>query len=588
MTPRPDLNRLCADQLRTLATTLFEGMDRKERELHYAKALNEKLTHELALLRRHRFARRSEQRASTQGRLLDELIDSDIAGLEAELAQAQPANTTPPRTSPKRAPLPPQLPRTLIPHEPDHTHCRCGCALKRIGEDISEKLDYVPGTFTVERHIRGKWVCEHCETLIQAPVPPQVIDKGIPTTGLLAQVLVAKYADHLPLYRQERIFERAGLAIPRSTLAEWVGRCGVALQPLADALRETILSHPVVHADETPVPMLSPGKKKTHRAYIWAYCTTPYAKTRAVVYDFAPSRAGEHARTFLGDWQGKLVCDDYSGYKAGFGRGVTEIGCLAHARRKFFELHATNKSTLAASALETIGQLYEIERQARELDDGQRCLLRQQRAGPLLENFHAWLLMQRQKVPDGSATARAIDYSLKRWRALTRYLEDGAVPIDNNWVENQIRPWALGRSNWLFAGSLRSGQRAAAVMSLIQSARMNGLDPYAYLRDVLARLPTQMVSRIYDLLPCNWKLEQKSGFPIAYESSSQFPLQIMYDFSVTFSKVESGSESHSIASSLGSFKLTITAFLPAPTSIELNLDESKISLRSAINLLNDT
>ncbi|MCB1805647.1 MAG: IS66 family transposase [Candidatus Competibacteraceae bacterium] len=476
MTPRPDLNRLCADQLRTLATTLFEGMDRKERELHYAKALNEKLTHELALLRRHRFARRSEQRASTQGRLLDELIDSDIAGLEAELAQAQPANTTPPRTSPKRAPLPPQLPRTLIPHEPDHTHCRCGCALKRIGEDISEKLDYVPGTFTVERHIRGKWVCEHCETLIQAPVPPQVIDKGIPTTGLLAQVLVAKYADHLPLYRQERIFGRAGLALPRSTLAAWVGTCGVQLQPLVDALRGRLLEHPVLHADETPVRMLAPGQKKTHKAYVWAYSTTPFADLKAVVYDFAPNRAGEHARTFLGGWQGKLVCDDYAGYKAGFGNGITEIGCMAHARRKFYDLHVANKSSLAAQALDAIQRLYEVERDAQNLSPDKRQKHRAERARPVADALSG------------------------RW----------AVPIDNNWVENQIRPWALGRANWLFAGSLRSGQRAAAVMTLIQSAKLNGHDPYAYLKDVLARLPTQKNNAIDELLPHYWTPASKS------------------------------------------------------------------------------
>lgn len=219
----------------------------------------------------------------------------------------------------------------------------------------------MPGEFTVERHIRGKWACAQCETLIQAPVPSQVIDKGVPTAGLLAQVLEAKYPDHLPLYRQERTFARAGFAIPRSTLAEWVGACGLHLQPLVDALRSTLLEHNVLHVDETPVSMLAPGKKKTHKAYVWAYCTTPFSDLKAVVYNFAPTRAGEHARNFLGDWQGKLVCDDYSGYKAGFGNGITEIGCMAHARRKFYDLHEANQSTLAAQALEYIGQLYMID-----------------------------------------------------------------------------------------------------------------------------------------------------------------------------------------------------------------------------------
>ena len=208
-----------------------------------------------------------------------------------------------------------QRPRTDIHHEPQSTVCPCGCALARIGEDVAEKLDYTPGVFTVERHIRGKWVCAQCETLSQAPVPAHVIDKGIPTARLLAQVLVAKYQDHLPLYRQEAIFGRAGVAIARSTLAQWVGQCGVVLQPVADALRAEVLTHPVLHADETPVAMLDPGAGKTARAYVWSYSVGAYDPIKAVVYDFADSRAGKHAERFLGEWRGTLVCDDYSGYK---------------------------------------------------------------------------------------------------------------------------------------------------------------------------------------------------------------------------------------------------------------------------------
>ena len=223
--------------------------------------------------------------------------------------------------------------------------------LERIGEDVSEKLDYTPGVFEVERHIRGKWVCRRCEPLIQAPVPPHIIDKGIPTAGLLAQVLIAKYLDHVPLYRQESIFERAGLALPRSTLAQWVGACGVKLQPLVDALKAMLLTRAVLHADETPVPMLKPGLGRTHRAYLWSYSTSEYDELPAVVYDFADSRSGLHAREFLGTWSGKLVCDDYSGYKALFERGVIEIGCMAHARRKFHDLYANHRSDIAEEAL---------------------------------------------------------------------------------------------------------------------------------------------------------------------------------------------------------------------------------------------
>ena len=392
----------------------------------------------------------------------------------------------------------------MIHHEPDDTHCACGCRLQRIGEDVSEKLDYTPGVFTVDQHVRGKWACRHCETLIQAPVRAQVIDKGIPTAGLLAHVMVAKFADHLPLYRQEKIFARAGLAIPRSTLAQWVGQAGVQLQPLVDALREVVLAQRVVHADETPVQMLAPGEKKTHRAYVWAYSSTPFSALKAVVYDFSPSRAGEHARNFLSTWKGKLVCDDFAGYKAGFELGITEIGCMAHARRKFFDLHVANKSQLAEQALHSISGLCEVERHAKDRSDEDRWRLRQEAAVPIAEKLHEWMLAQRELVPDGSATAKALDYSLKRWVALTRYLEDGAVPIENNQIDNLIRPWARGRSNWLFAGSLRSGMRAAAIMSLIQSARINGHDPYAYLKDVLARLPTQRASEIEQLPPHRW------------------------------------------------------------------------------------
>ncbi|WP_339464998.1 IS66 family transposase [Pseudomonas sp. EA_65y_Pfl2_P74] len=505
MTPSPNLDHMTPDQLRAFAAQLLSQVDTMGKKIQRIETVNEQLTHEIALFKRNKFAKRSEQLSPHQGSLLDDLLDTDIAAIEAELkAVNPPAAPAERRQQPKRAPLPQQFPRTVIRHEPESTQCVCGCQLQRVGEDVSEKLDYTPGVFTVEQHVCGKWACRECETLIQAPVPAQVIDKGIPTAGLLAHVMVAKFADHLPLYRQEKIFGRAGLAIARSTLAQWVGQTGVQLQPLVDALRETVLAQGVIHADETPVQMLAPGQKKTHRAYVWAYCTTPFSPLKAVVYDFSPSRAGEHARNFLGQWNGKLVCDDFAGYKASFQQGTTEIGCMAHARRKFFDLHATNKSQLAEKALHSIGGLYEIERQARDMNDEDRRRIRQEKAAPILNALHTWMLAQRDLVPEGSAIAKALDYSLKRWMALARYANDGAVPIDNNQCENQIRPWALGRSNWLFAGSLRSGKRAAAIMSLIQSARLNGHDPYAYLKDVLSRLPTQKLSKITELLPHKW------------------------------------------------------------------------------------
>ena len=495
-----DLNQMSEEQLRAMMTRLLG-------ELRHSQALCAKLTHENALLKRMKFAAKSEHFNTEQRSLLDDEIEADLAAVSEEIAQLQPPQAAPAaKAQPKRQPLPAELPRKIIHHDPASTTCACGCQLKRIGEDIAEKLDYEPGVFTVERHIRSKWACTQCETITQAPVDAHVIDKGIPTAGLLAQVLVAKYADHLPLHRQEAMFGRAGLAIPRSTLAQWVGICGVRLQPLVDALKDEILQSAVLHADETPVAMLKPGKGSTHRAYLWAYAAGAFEDIRAVVYDFCESRAGEHARKFLGHWQGSLVCDDFSGYKQSFIQGgVTEAGCLAHARRKFFDLHAANQSQLAQLALEQIGKVYDIERQAKDRSTQDRLEMRQKHSQPILDALYQWMVRQRQQLPDSCATAKALDYSIRRWAALTRFTTNGQLPVDNNWIENQIRPIAVGRNNWLFAGSLRAGQRAAAVMSLIQSAKLNGHDPFAYLKDVLTRLPVHKNSQIGELLPHRWQ-----------------------------------------------------------------------------------
>ena len=501
-----DLESLSEPQLRDATRDLLDTVEALKNEVLFKSTRIEQLTYELARYKRLRFDRASEKLDRTQASLLEEALDEDLCALEEELEQLQPT-PAPKRekAKPRREHLPEHLPRVPVHHEPESTTCACGCQMKRIGEDVAEKLHYIPGDFTVERHIRGKWVCGKCEKLVQAPVPAQVIDKGVATPSLLAQVMVSKYADHVPLYRQEEIFGRAGYAIPRSTLGEWVGVCGVRLQPLVDALRGIVLGHRVLHADETPVAMLKPGIGKTHRAYLWAYSPGAFEDIKAVIYDFTETRSGKNAQEFLGAWRGKLVCDDYSGYKALFaGEGVIECGCLAHARRKFFDLHAANKSQIAQDALALFGQLYDVEREVQELDAQARREVRQAKAKPIADALHAWMIAHRQKVPDGSATAKAINYSLTRWQALTRYLDDGTLPPDNNYIENRIRPIALGRSNWLFAGSLRAGQRAAAIMSLIQSARMNGIDPYAYLKDVFERLPTLPASHIEELLPHRW------------------------------------------------------------------------------------
>jgi transposase len=498
-----DLDTLDPEQLR-------QALRASRAEVAFKQAVIDKLTHENAILKRLKFAAKSEAYNAEQKSLLEETLDSDLAAVAAEIeAMGVSPKTAGDKQAPNREKLPASLPRREIRHEPQDTTCGCGTPMQRIGEDVAEKLDYQPGVFTVERHIRGKWVCKCCEKITQAPVAPHVIDKGLPTAGLLAQVLVAKYLDHLPLYRQEAIFERAGHLIARSTLAQWVGECGVQLQPLVDALSAQLLRQSVLHADETPVAMLKPGHGKTHRAYLWSYCTTQFNPMKAVVFDFADSRGGQHARAFLGlpgeqGWRGKLVCDDFSGYKACFELGVIEAGCMAHARRKFHELWANHGSQVGEQALKFFGELYGVEREVADQDALVRLDARRRRSRPVADALHQWMRQQRQKIPDGSATARAIDYSLNRWVALTRFLDDGELPIDNNWVENRIRPIAIGRQNWLFAGSLRAGKRAAAIMSLIHSAKLNGLDPYAYMRDVLERLPTQPASRVDELLPHRW------------------------------------------------------------------------------------
>ena len=515
------LDTLDPQQMRQALLTLMtemaakdELLERQTREVAFKQALVDKLTHELAVLKRLKFAATSEKfcagLSAEQRSLLEETLDADIAEAAGEIERASRGNPgKKDKQTPKREPLPPHLPRRDVHHEPESTACDCGCQMKRIGQDVSEKLDYEPGVFTVERHVRGKWACARCQKLVQAPVAPHIIDKGIPTASLLAQVLVAKFLDHLPLYRQERIFERAGMAIARSTLAQWVGECGAQLQPLVDALSAELLRHAVLHADETPVGMLKPGNKKTHKAYIWTYCTTSFNTTKAVVFNFAETRSGENVREFLGQngpqpWKGKLVTDGFSGYHATFERGVTGVGCVAHARRKFHELWANHGSKVGEQALRYFQVLFRIEAEVASCTTEERRRIRQRKSRRVAAALQNWLLRQRRQVPDGSATAKAIDYSLKRWEALTRYIGDGDLPISNNWVENQIRPIALGRSNWLFAGSLRAGKRAAAVMSLVHSAKINGHDPYAYLKDILERLPTHPASRIDDLLPHRW------------------------------------------------------------------------------------
>jgi transposase len=459
------------------------------------------LTHELAYYRRVRYGKASEALAGEQRLLFDETVDMDLAAIEQELEGQAPGKRQRKRAG--RQPLPPELPRIEHRHEPELCQCgQCGADLVKIGEDISEQLDVEPARFFVHRHIRPQYACRPCETVIAAPIPAAIIDGGMAAVGLLAWVAACKYLDHLPLYRVEQIAARQGVPLARSTLAEWIGRIGVALQPLADRLAELLRQHECLHADETPVRQLDPGSGKTKHAYLWAYRSGVHGGgPPIVVFDYQASRAGAHARAFLQGWRGHLMVDDYVGYKAMFTDGPTELACLAHIRRKFFDVHAASGSPVAEEALQRIARLYAIEQQGAGLDPPQRLALRQQLATPALAELHVWLLASQRTVAAGSGTAKAIEHALKRWSALQRYVDSGSLPIDNNPVENAIRPIAIGKKNWLFAGSERAGRRAAAIQSLFATAKLNGLDPARWLADTLAKLPTCPNSKIDSLLP---------------------------------------------------------------------------------------
>jgi transposase len=476
----------------------------------------EALTHELAHIRRMRYGVKSEALSRVQQDLFDETLTTDLAAIEAEieqLADPQPGDTVikPKRPRAGRQPLPDHLPRTEIRHEPENCVCgKCGnTALVKIGEDITEQLHVEPAQFSVIRHIRSKYACRPCETIIAEPIPAAVIDGGMATIGLLTWVMISKYLDHLPLYRLEQIAAREKVILSRSTLAEWVGRVGVALQLLVDRLIWHLLQGKTLLADETPVAQLDPGKGKTRKAYLWAYRSNDLAGDhlpRIIVFDYRKGRSGEYARQFLGDWKGHLMVDDYVGYKALFvdndlGESCIELACFAHVRRKFFDLHQANQSPMVWEALQRIALLYSIEAEGAKMSIAGRKQLRAERSLPQLKVFQPWLIQTRLSTADGSAAAKALDYTLKRWSALIRYAETGHLPIDNNSTENCIRPIAVGRRNWLFTGSERAGQRAAAIQTLLGTAKLNGLDPAAWLKDTLEKLPVWPNSRIDELLP---------------------------------------------------------------------------------------
>lgn len=507
---------LLLDRVGTMSAEHAKQIAERDQQIKYKDTKLQKVTFELARLRAWKFGAKTEAMTAEQRRLFEETVAEDEAALQAKLDELRGKTAAPPpdtndKRRPRRQPLPSHLRRVEHRHEPEDTNCPtpgCGRPMVRIGEDVSERLDIVPAEFFVHRHVRGKWACKCCELLVQEPVEPQIIDKGMPAPGLLAHTLVSRFVDHLPYYRQEAINARSGVHTPRSTLAAWSGAAGAGLEPLFEVHKEFVFSSGVLHGDETPVSLLDPGAGKTKKAYVWGYARGEFDAVPGVVYDFCRGRGSKYPVEFLKGWNGTLICDDYKGYEALFKLGQRiEAGCAVHARRKFDELIKHGHSEVAAEAIRRMAWIFKIEKDARHCSAQERLAIRQSRTKVHWDDLHAWLQRERQRVPDGSGIAGAIDYSLSRWEALSRFLLDGEVSCQNNHLENLLRPWAMGRKAWLFAGSELAGRRAAIVMSLVQSAKLNGHDPWAYLKDVLQRLPTHPNHRIGELLPHLWQPE---------------------------------------------------------------------------------
>jgi len=467
----------------------------------------ERLKFIIAKLRRMQFGRRSEQGPGEQTALP---LEGEVNFLGTEGADSPVEEAPLLAKVSRRRPLPEHLPRETIEHKPAECRCPdCGGELKRLGEAVSEMLEYVPAHFKVLRHVRPKIACTRCDRIVQAEAPTRPIARGIAGPQLLAHVLVGKFCDHLPLYRQSAIYARSGVDLDRSTLADWVGQAGHLLSPLIDALRTYVLSATKVHADDTPMPVLAPGEGRTRTGRLWTYVRDDRpagsSDPPAVWFAYSPNRKGEHPQRHLRGFAGTLQADAYAGFDVLYSDGrIREAGCWAHVRRKFYELQQAQASPLAGEALRRIGELYAIEARIRGEPARERQRVRQAEAQPRLIDLRAWLESTSRRVSRKSGLAEAIGYALNHWQALERYAGDGAIEIDNNAAERALRAVALGRKNYLFSGADSGGERAAVMYSLIGSAKLNGLDPEAYLSRVLGLIADWPVNRVDELLP--WRL----------------------------------------------------------------------------------
>lgn len=504
-TALPDLDSLDLEAMKALVIAQHEGYTRT---LSSRAAEIERLMLLVAKLQHMLFGRKSEKVLRQIEQLEFQIEDLQVS-TAVEEAHTVILAERPAPAKPFRRPLPEHLPREVHTHLTRHEACPdCGGRLRELGQDVAEMLEYVRSSFKVLRHLRPKLNCEACDRIVQAPAPARPIDRGLAGPGLLAHVLVSKYADHQPLYRQSEIYAREGVDLDRSTLAGWVGASSALLAPLVDAVRNHVMAATKLHADDTPVPVLAPGNGKTKTGRLWTYVRddrpagdiTPPAVWSA----YSPDRKGEHPKRHLEHFRGALQADAYAGFHHLYEGGeIYEAACWAHARRKFHEIHLAHPTPITTEAIARIGTLYGIEQEIRGSTAETRRSLRQARAKPLLDSLHAWLEKMLGTLSRKSDTAAAIRYALSRWRALTRYADDGHIEIDNNNAERALRVVALGRKNFLFAGSDAGGERAAAIYSLLGTAKLNGLDPEIYLPYVLERIADHPISRINELLPWN-------------------------------------------------------------------------------------